>query len=365
MSEESLDQTKIEAFGEKLIQILNHGAVGLMISIGHRTGLFDTMAQMTPATSEEIARRAELNERYVREWLATMVTARIVDYDADNSTYYLSREHAALLTRAAAPDNVAVFAQYISVMGTVEDQVVEAFTHGDGVPYSAYKRFHVVMAEDSGQTIVAALHDHILPLVPGLKERLVEGIDVLDIGCGSGRAMNLLAASFPNSRFTGYDFSEECIAAARAESEQCGSTNIHFEVKDVAELGEASVYDLITAFDAIHDQPKPAQVLQNIQSALRPDATFLMQDVAGSSYLHKNLDHPTAPFLYTISCMHCMSVSLAAGGPGLGAMWGKETALDMLGEAGFSNVRVEQLSHDPFNYFYIMTKADKGRSPLE
>lgn len=309
-----------------------------MISVGHRTSLFDAMAQMSPARREDIARSAGLNERYVREWLAAMVTARIVDYDADKRTYYLPREHAALLTQAAAPNNFAVFAQYISVMGAVEDQVVAAFTHGSGVPYSAYTRFHAVMAEDSGKTIVAALHDYIILLVGGLKERLIEGIDVLDIGCGSDRAMNFLAASFPDSLFTGYDISEERIAEAQTESEERGLTNINFEVKDFAELDELSRYDLITAFDAIHDQPKPTTVLQNIHSALRHGATFLMQDVVGSSHLHKNLDHPTAPFLYKISCMHCMSVSLAAGGSGLGAMWGKETVLNMLAETDFSNV---------------------------
>jgi hypothetical protein len=110
---------------------------------------------------------------------------------------------------------------------------------------------------------------------------------------------------------------------------------------------------VVTAFDAIHDQARPAEVLRNIAGALRPGGTFLMQDIAGSGRLEVDIGHPFGVFLYTISCMHCMSVSLAAGGPGLGAMWGREKALAMLREAGFGGVRVESLAHDPLNFYYI------------
>jgi 2-polyprenyl-3-methyl-5-hydroxy-6-metoxy-1,4-benzoquinol methylase len=213
------------------------------------------------------------------------------------------------------------------------------------------------MAEDSGQTVVAALTDHILPLVPGLTERLEDGIDVLDVGCGSGRALNLMARKFPNSRFVGYDFSEEAISRARAEAAGRGATNVRFEVRDVADLGEEGRYDLITAFDAVHDQAKPAAVLEGIAAALKDDGVYLMQDIAGSSHLQNNMDHPIGPFLYTISTMHCMTVSLAQGGEGLGTMWGEEKALEMLEEAGFGEVEVKQLPHDFQNSYYIAKKG--------
>jgi 2-polyprenyl-3-methyl-5-hydroxy-6-metoxy-1,4-benzoquinol methylase len=136
-----------------------------------------------------------------------------------------------------------------------------------------------------------------------------------------------------------------------------GLSNVRFEVKDVTMLGEVGRYDLITAFDAIHDQARPATVLFNIATALRPEGVFLMQDIAGSSHVHNNLDHPIAPFLYTISCMHCMTVSLAQDGEGLGTMWGEEKALEMLAEAGFNNVAVKQLPHDFQNNYYICPKG--------
>ncbi len=354
----NIDERKAEAFADKMVDILNHGAVTLMVSLGHRTGLFDTMAKLPPATSGQIAKTADLNERYVREWLGAMVTGGIIEYDPNTRAYHLPSEHAACLTRAATPDHIAGFAQYIPLLGSVEDDIAHCFQHGGGVPYSKYPRFHQVMAEDSGQTVVGALTDAILPLVPGLVEELHRGINALDVGCGSGRALHLMAKTFPRSRFTGYDFSEEAISSARAVANREGLDNLNFKVKDAAAMNEIDQYDFVTAFDAIHDQKEPATVLSQIATALRPQGIFLMQDIAGSSHVHNNLDHPIGPLLYTISCMHCMSVSLAQGGDGLGTMWGKEKALEMLRHAGFGHVVVEQLAHDIQNYYYIARKSN-------
>jgi 2-polyprenyl-3-methyl-5-hydroxy-6-metoxy-1,4-benzoquinol methylase len=348
------------AFAERMMQVMNHSALALMTSVGHRTGLFDAMARLPASTSAEIAQATGLNERYVREWLGAMVTGGVVTYDEAERAYALPAAHAAFLTRSANP-NFGVSAQWIAVLGQVEDQIVAAFNHGRGVPYSAYNRFHEVMAEESGQTVVAALDEHILPLVPGLVERLERGIEVLDVGCGSGRAINHLARRFPRSRFTGYDFSEEAIAAAGREADRHGLSNARFEVRDLAEWREPASRDLITAFDVIHDQAKPDRVLRNIATALRPDAVYLMQDISGSSHVHEDVQHPMGTLLYTVSCMHCMSVSLANGGPGLGAMWGRQKALEMLRDAGFGSVRVESLPHDVMNFYYII---EPGPAPV-
>jgi 2-polyprenyl-3-methyl-5-hydroxy-6-metoxy-1,4-benzoquinol methylase len=339
-----------------MLEWLNGGAIAVMISIGHRTGLFDTLSELPPSTSEEIAAAAGLNERYVREWLGAMLTGGIVEYDAEERRFSLPAEHAAWLTRRATPNNVAVYAQYIPQLGAVEDEILECFRKGGGVPYEHYQRFHQIMAEDSGQTVVAVLIGRILPLVPKLVESLRQGIDVLDVGCGSGRALNLMAANFPNSRFTGYDLSEEAIRLAAAEAQNHELTNITFEQVDLTTFEIPQQYDLITAFDAIHDQARPDNVLAAVAKALKPEGVFLMQDIAASTEMHKNCDHPAGPLLYTISCLHCMSVSLAQNGAGLGAMWGQEQALQMLHAAGFADVRVERLAHDFQNSYFIATK---------
>ncbi|MBE9227174.1 methyltransferase domain-containing protein [Phormidium sp. LEGE 05292] len=356
MATQIFDETKAEIFTDRILGVLNDGALALMISIGHRTKLFDTLAQLPPATSQEIADAAGLNERYVREWLGAMVTGQLIDYNPDNKTYDLPPEHSAFLTSSAGANNMAPITQFISVLGAVEDKIVDCFYKGGGVPYSEYKRFHEVMAEESGQTVVAALEEHILPLIPGLVEDLERGINVLDVGCGSGRAMNKLAKTYPNSRFWGYDISAEAIANASAEAQQKGLTNVRFQIKDVATFDESDRYHLITTFDAIHDQARPDLVLQNIQKALRPDGVYLMQDIHAATEVSDNLDHPVAPFLYTISCMHCMTVSLADGGMGLGTVWGQQKALQMLADAGFTRVEIKQLEHDLQNDYYLVRK---------
>lgn len=341
------------AFAERMLNAINEATLMLMTSIGHRTGLFDHMADMLHATSGEIAKQTNLNERYVREWLGAMVTGKIIEYDAATQTYYLPPEHAACLTRAAGTDNIASVAQWVAVLGAVEDEVTAAFSHGRGVPYSSYKRFHEVMASESALTVVAGLDDHILPLIPGIEERLEQGINVADLGCGCGLALMHLAERFPKSQFTGLDFSLEAISTARGIAEKRGLRNVQFHVQDAAKWKLKEELDLIFTFDAIHDQARPDLVLGNIRQALRPGGVYLMQDIAASSHVEKNAEHPLGPTVYTISCMHCMSVSLACGGMGLGAAWGKEKALEMLSAAEFDKVRVEQLEHDILNYYYV------------
>jgi len=346
-------------FAERMGESMNQASLMLMLSLGHRTGLLDVMATLEDVTSEELAERAGLNERYVREWLGAMFTGGVVELNPATNCYKLPAGHAQWLTRSGSGDNFASLAQWIGVLGSAEDLVAEAFEHGQGVPYSAYARFHEVMAEDSEATVVDALEEHILPLVPGLIAQLEGGIDVADLGCGRGKALMKLAELFPNSRFTGIDFSEEAISAAMIQASERGLSNVDFRRQDATTWDARAEYDLVLAFDAIHDQADPAAVLENIHRALRPEGTFLMQDIGASSHTYKNEEHPLGTLLYTISCMHCMSVSLAQGGVGLGAVWGKELALEMLTEAGFRQVRVEELPHDEMNYYYVCQCSTK------
>lgn len=351
MSVREPDPAKQEAFAGRMVQILNDACLGFMTSVGHRTGLFDTMAGLAPSTSEEIARACGLQERYVREWLGAVVTGGIVEYDPSTATYVLPPEHAASLVRAAGPDNLAGFSQYLALMGTVEDQVVEVFRRGGGVPYSAYPRFQDLQAEETARVYEAALVDAIVPLVPDLPERLRAGIDVVDVGTGQGHAVNVLARAFPASRFTGIDISETGIAAARAEAAEQGLANAGFRLADSAEL--TGDYDLVTAFDVIHDLARPAPTLAAIAAALRPDGVFLMGDIAASSRLEENLDALFGPTLYTISTFYCMTVSLSEGGAGLGTVWGEQTARRMLAEAGFRSVETRSVEGDVLNVYYL------------
>jgi 2-polyprenyl-3-methyl-5-hydroxy-6-metoxy-1,4-benzoquinol methylase len=311
---------------------------------------------LKPSTSQEISQATKLNERYIREWLGAMVTGNIIEYDSLTEKYFLPKEHSAFLTRKSGIDNLAVLTQYVSLMGNVEDKIVECFRNGGGLPYSEYPKFQQLQAEETARIFDSKLTNQILPLIPEINNRLNDGIRVLDIGCGRGRAVNLMGKAFPRSKFTGCDISHEGISSAKAEAKNMGLTNVQFEIKDALSVEELGKFDLITAFDTIHDQVQPTKVLKAINTSLNNNGFFLMQDIAASSNVEKNIDNLLAPTLYTISTMHCMSVSLAFNGEGLGTMWGKELAVNKLTEAGFKDIKVENVEGDIMNYYYVSRK---------
>lgn len=263
-------------FAGRCVGIMNQAAIALLTSVGHQTGLFELLAAHPGATSHRLAEAGGLQERYVREWLGGMVTAGFVRYDPADGSHVLPPEHAAVLTPAAGPDN---------------------------------------MAQKSAAVNDASLIDGILPLVTGLPERLGAGIEVADVGCGSGHAVNLMAAANPPSRSTGRDFSAAAIATARQEATAWGLTNIH--------------------------------------RALRPGGVFLMVDIRAESRVEDNIDLPWASYLYAMSMFHCMSVSLGLGGDGLGTVWGRQVAQRMVLEAGFGSVEARGIETDPFNTYYV------------
>ncbi len=351
-----VDAAAVQAFAGRFLGILNDAAIAVLTSLGHQTGLFETLSELPAATSEQIADAGGLDERYVREWLGGMAAAGVLNYDPAAGTYRLPREHAAVLTRAAGPNNVALLMQHVSMMGEGGQQIIQRFRNGGGLSYSDYPLFQRNMAETSAMIHDAALLDGILPLAPELPGRLVAGIDVADVGCGHGHAVNLMAQAFPASRFTGYDFTEDAVRAARAEAGRLGLANAVFEVLDVATLDIEAGFDAVTAFDAIHDQAHPALVLSNVRRALRPGGVFLMVDIKASSNVEENIDIPWGSYLYAISTFHCMSVSLGLDGEGLGTVWGKQLALSMLVAAGFGSPEYKEIDTDPFNAYYVARK---------
>lgn len=351
-----VDETRLEAFADRMLGMLNEGCTALMTSIGHQTGLFAALHGAGPVTSEELAARATLDERYVREWLNAMTTARVVEYDPAARNYTLPVEHGSWLVDDASPDNLARMMTFVALLAEVEQGIVRCFREGGGLSYDDYPRFHALMAEDSKAVVDATLLQRTVPLVEGLHERLVAGIEVADVGCGSGHAINVLARAYPKSRFTGFDFSAEAVATGQAEAERWGLANATFQVQDVALLDRPEEFDLVTAFDAIHDQAHPAQVLSAVCASLRPGGVFLMVDIKAATAVEDNLDLPWATFLYTTSTMHCMTVSLGLGGDGLGTVWGERLALQMLTGAGFAETTVHNVEGDAFNNYYVATR---------
>jgi len=355
MNEIARTQTLAEAekFAERVGDIINAGAVATMLSLGHRAGLFEALDGLPPADSQAIADRAGLNERFVREWLAVMVTGRVVSYDPETCCYSLPDAHSACLVPGAPMGNLAVYAQHVSLLGQVEAQTLHCLRTGEGTAYGDYPCFHEIMAEDSDQTVAEGLFEWVLPLVEGIGSRLVKGIEVLDAGCGRGHALIELARRYPASRFTGYDLCEDAIAHASAAARDEGLANITFEARDLSGYAEPSRFDFIASFDAVHDQKDPLGLIAGLHASLRPGGVYLMQDIGGSARLEKNLDFPMAALLYAVSCAHCTPISIGQGGAGLGTMWGWETAEAMLREVGFASVERHVLPHDPMNVWFV------------
>lgn len=348
------DRREVREFARHLFGVYTGGALSYMIDLGHRTGLFDAAAA-GPASSQELADRAGLQERYVREWLGAIVTGGIMTYDASTERYTLPPVQAATLTGPTSK-NMAPMAAMVALLGRNLDGIEEAFRYGGGVPYPAFGGFTGAMDQLNRRPLDELLVDAWLPLVPGLVDRLTAGARVADVGCGSGHAMALLGAAFPNSTFTGYDIAEDALDRGRAEA--AGLNNVSFEVADVAAFRPAEPLDVVFAIDAVHDQADPAAVLRGVHDALVPGGTFVMIDMAASSRLDDNAANPFAPWIYAISTLHCMTVSLAQDGAGLGAAWGEQLARTMLADAGFGEVTTRPAPGQALNLIYVTHRPD-------
>jgi ubiquinone/menaquinone biosynthesis C-methylase UbiE len=356
-----------KSFSEKMVDILNYGAVNLAMAIGYRTGLFDVMDTLDgPREVAAIAQQAGLDTRYVQEWLGVMATAQIVELSqaADGQPlFYLPKSHADFITRRSGNSNLGVYTQEIPLLtDCAMEAVVEGFASGKGVTYDHYPKFQAFMTELADAKHRQVLVDIFLPSIEDglLVQRLKSGIRVCDLGCAEGLAVMLMAKAFPRSRFTGMDLSAEVIEKARREARRQQIENLELVVMDAARLKNnddlKGAFDYVTAFDAIHDQTRPLEALRGIYHVLAPDGRFSMVDIAAESDISGNLDHPMGPFLYTVSLMHCMPVGLVDGGTGLGMMWGRQKALAMLTEAGFGRVQLLDIPDDPFNDHYYCSK---------
>ncbi|HEX3195969.1 MAG TPA: class I SAM-dependent methyltransferase [Propionibacteriaceae bacterium] len=350
VAQTDVDAAAVEEFASKLVEIITGGLLTSLIEIGRRIGLFE-LATAGPATSAELAERGGLQERYVREWLAAMATAGIFEYDAENRRFWLPVEHAAVLT-GDTYDNLAPVAYLVSVITRQSESVARCFIEGGGVPWAAYlPQIHDVMDVLWQPMYRDILVQQILPLAPGVVEKLDSGTRVADVACGAGNGTVVMARRFPDSTFVGYDQDAAAIAVARSRAR--GLTNASFEVADAATLASDQQFGVVFVFNAVHDQARPVDVLTSIRSILEPGGTLLMNEPRISSNLEDNIGNPIATMTYSVSLLHCMTVSLAEGGAGLGTGWGEQVARELLADAGFGPVDVHDAPGDPNNAIFV------------
>jgi SAM-dependent methyltransferase len=351
-TETTFDPAKVEAFAGRLMPIVSSALLSYMIDLGDRTGLFGAAAAGT-GTSREIAERAGLHERYVREWLGAMATAGIFEYEPSGDTYRLPAEHAVLL---CGPGSMAPLAHANTTLGRHVTRLAEVFREGGGIPYEEYTPDFTDAMDGMGRGgFDQFLIDAYLPMVPGLTEKLAAGIRVADLACGTGHALNLLAQAFPASTFVGYDLDRFALERAEAEAKELGLTNVSFEAADITTVEPAAPCDVVFMFDALHDQVDPPAVLSAMRSALTPDGTLFLREPHAADTLAGNLGNPMAAVQYCVSTLHCLTVSLAHGGAGIGTVFGEQQARTLLQDAGFEDPVMHPAPGHPFDVVYITT----------
>jgi SAM-dependent methyltransferase len=338
MQSKQLNWDEVKAFAFQVMTDMGAVMHGALSYIGDRLGIFKALAAAGPVTSVELAERTGLSERYLREWLAAMAAGRYVEYDPKTRKFVLSPERAMILADEDSPFFFGGFFENVANI-SMAPKIAEAFKTGKGVPQSEYppETFEAI------ERFTAPMYKHHLvskwlPTMPQVVKALTDGGSALDVGCGSGLAAITIAKAFPRALVFGYDNHPGSIERARANARAAGLRDrIGFDAVDCTKL-PAERWDFITTFDVVHDAVDPVALLKSIHNALKPEGTYLMLEMNVSPNVEDNIT-PLGRIMYSISTLYCMTVSLADGGAGIGAVMGEPKARELCEQAGFKRFR--------------------------
>ena len=320
-----IDKQKAKQALDKLFGDMAGAMTAGMVYVGLQTGLFRTLKE--PMTAAVVARTSGLQPRYVEEWLKGMTSAGYLDYDPTKQTFSLSEEHAYFLASEGTDHFVGGLFGMVPPLMRVAPDVVEAFRKGGGVAFADFGPGCVEALDliNRGQ-YESRLADYWLKSLPDVAAKLAAGGRTLDVGCGSGAVCAALKKAFPAAAVVGMDPDRESIRRAQAAAP---------EAKFVTEMPRGESFDLITLCDVLHDLAAPMQTLKEIRALLAPDAVLFIVEPKAADRLEDNRDAVSTTF-YGFSLFHCMTQSLARGGPGLGTCLGPAATEKLLREAGFS-----------------------------
>ena len=348
---EALDNDRTAKFLWQVVNDVGAALHGALSFIGDRLGLFAAMSAAGAVTAAELARKTRLDRRYLQEWLDAMTAAQYIEYDPATGRYRLPPEHAVVIADETSPLFVGGFLEFIVPCISQAPKVLKAFRTGKGVPQRAYppETFEAIERSSAGW-FRHRLVPEWLPTMPGVVEKLAAGGAYADVGCGSGRAAITVARAFEKARVFGYDNHAGSIARARKNARTEGvARRITFETKDAKRM-PAGRFDLVSTFDVVHDAADPVGLMKAIRRSLAPDGTYLLLETNAAPSVEGNVN-PIGKFLYSVSTLYCMTQSLAAGGPGLGAAMGEPKARALAGKAGFGSFRRLPIE-DPFSVLY-------------
>jgi SAM-dependent methyltransferase len=335
----AINEAKLQAFMARALQDVGAAQSAALVVVGDRLGLYRAMAGSGPLTPEDLAARTDTSARYVREWLVNQAAGGYVEYDPGTGRFVLPEEQALVLALADSRAFLPGAFQMATALVKLCDTVAEAFRTGSGIPYDAWEPG---FGEGMDRSARAKYETHLLaswiPALDGVREKLESGASVADIGCGRGAALLLLARAFPRSRFVGCDTDTCSVEHARAAAEQTGlSGRLRFELVAAQEL-PGTGYDLITSFDVLHDLADPVACAQRVREALTVDGTWLIVEPPAGDRLEDNLG-ALGRLLSSTSVLHCLPVSLAQGGPGLGTLSGEARLREIVRAGGLTRVR--------------------------
>ncbi len=354
-TQSALDMEKVQHFAFKSLGDIISTQMGVLNVIADRLGLFQTLAAVGPVTSDEFAEKAQINERYGREWLAAMACHGTLTYDNATRRFTLPPEHAAVLADVDSGLYLGSFPAMHEAFWANAGLLTEAFKHGGGVPQDRYgDDFWCGFERFSRTAFRNNLVQDWIPAMPTVDAALRAGGSVADIGCGNGQALLFLAQGYPKATLVGYDSYAPAIAAANANAQAAGfADRVRYEVCDVTQ-GIPGTYDLLTTFDVVHDMPRPRPALKEMKRALKPDGSYFVLEFNFFSDLQQNIDHPfgIGAFGYSASIGYCMTTALAVGGEGTGTCMGEAKMREFAAEAGFGQFRRLDFPGNPFNIFY-------------
>lgn len=350
-----MNKDRIKTFADRVYRDVSGAMVTGMADIGTRTGLFRAMAGKGAMTAVELTGATGLQARYVQEWLAGMVAAEYLEYDPAAGTFTLPDEHAYLLASEGTDHFAGGLFRFAPVLLGVVPQVTEAFTKGGGVHFHEFGGDCVPALDLINRgTYDQRFTSYWLAAMPEMLAQLDAGARVLDVGCGAGRVPINIAAAFPNTEVVGLDPDQSSIGAAKAEAVATGLGNISFVCDTTRTYAPTGKFDLLTSCDVVHDFAEPEATLAEMHALLKPGGTLFIVEPKAADRLEDNI-HPLGAMYYGFSILHCMTQSLANGGPGLGTCMGPARTEQLVRGAGFRDFQTLPIK-SMTNAFY-MAKA--------
>lgn len=337
---------------DHVAQVMNHAWLALLLSLGERLGLHDVLADLdAPAAADQIAQKAGCDARYVEEWAWGMRAGGLLESftDTDGATRFaLPDGYAPALTARGGPAHWSRITTQITALAGLENPLVEAFRTGSGLGAEHYEgRIAEVLAGESGPIFETVLLTEVIPLL-GIGAALEQGVRVLDLGCGTGQALEILARAYPRCRFTGVDQSTDAIASARARTAGLRA-QVDLLVADIETDLPAGPFDLVMAANVVHDLSDPVGFLRRAHPITAPGGTIYLHELGFSTSMEENVADPHALGVITFGLFHCLPLAKRRPGIAPGGMWGSTSYRDALTEAGFENARIGRAPSDPNN----------------